>query len=740
MDLDGRIIYVSENVAGVLGYTPTEMQGRIPFEFAPPEESIRIGAIFEEIKAAAAPFAAVEQIALHRDGRRVVLESCAMPVFDAQGQLRGFRGMSRDITQNKRAEQALRDSERQLRDAQRIAQLGHYTLWVAKGTWNSSEELDRIFGIGPEFLRDVDGWLRIVFPDDRTTMQQHFMEHVLRDGKLFDHQYRIVRQSDGQMRWIYGLGRLINDQETGLLTMVGTIQDITERKVTELALAESENRFRFVTESMNEGVWDWNPVTNKIYLSDSCSKMLGSTPSEIAGEFQEWLKLLAEKDRVHVMAEATACIEGRSEAFSAEFPVQTKDDQCRWILVRGKAAVRDASRRASRVVGTMTDVSDRRLLEGQLRQAQKLEAVGQLAGGIAHDFNNILASMTLQLDLMELELQNGHPLREGMREIRKGAQRAAGLTRQLLMFSRRTVPQMRPLELNFVVTDLLKMLSRLIGENVELRLEVTPGLSNIEADAGMVEQVLMNLVVNARDAMPKGGRLTIRTDEMKLVSDNTRSMAKPGRCYVRLIVEDTGCGMSDEVKKHLYEPFYTTKEVGRGTGLGLATIHGIVTQHHGWIEVESEVGAGTRFIVCWPAVAASGAGQTERAPRESLPRGSETILLVEDEAAVRRNVSRCLKQLGYKVLEAANGPEALATYSTGKIDLLFTDMLMPEGLSGTELATILREKQPGLRVVISSGYISANNERSDAVDDVVYLQKPYEHQELAVAVRRCLDI
>jgi two-component system, cell cycle sensor histidine kinase and response regulator CckA len=290
-----------------------------------------------------------------------------------------------------------------------------------------------------------------------------------------------------------------------------------------------------------------------------------------------------------------------------------------------------------------------------------------------------------------------------------------------------------------VVTDLLKMLSRLIGENVELRLEAAPVLSNIEADAGMVEQVLMNLVVNARDAMPKGGRLTIRTDEVKLAADETRTAARPGECYVRLIVEDTGCGMSDEVKKHLYEPFFTTKEVGRGTGLGLATIHGIVTQHHGWIEVESAVGEGSRFVVYWPAIAGSAAEQEGRSPRGALPRGSETILLVEDEEAVRRNVSRGLKQLGYKVLEAANGPAALTAYSTGKIDLLFTDMLMPEGINGAELAMMLRQKQPALRVVISSGYISSHNDVVEGMDSIVYLQKPYEHYELAVTVRRCLD-
>lgn len=739
MDLDGRLTFVSENVVHTLGYAPAELLGRVPFEFTTPEESVRLAGIFEEIKATAAPFAAVEQLALHRDGHRMVLESCAMPVFDASGKLRGYRGMSRDITQLKRAERALRDSERQLREAQRIAKLGHYTLWVAAGDWSSSEELDRIFGLGPDYARTVEGWLKIVHPDDRETMQRHLTEHVLRDGKPFDRQYRIVRQSDGALRWVHGLGRLISDPEAGQLLMVGTIQDITERKATELALAESESRFRFVTEAMHEGVWDWNPATNKISLSESCSKMLGYKPGEIPENFPDWLALLPEADRLSMQARATACIEGQSEAYTVECRARTKAGEWRWILVRGRAVERAADGRATRIVGTLADISDRRLLEEQLRQAQKLEAVGQLAGGVAHDFNNILASMTLQLDLLELEAQGGHPPGDGLREIRKAALRAAGLTRQLLMFSRRTQPQIRSLDLNAVAADLMKMLSRLIGENVELRLNAAPALPHILADAGMVEQVLMNLVVNARDAMPRGGRLTIATDAVRCPEAVPTAPGRTAGTCVRLIVEDTGCGMSDEVKKHLYEPFFTTKEVGHGTGLGLATIHGIVEQHRGWIEVESTVGQGTRFVVHWPAVEVANPALSAPSPRDVLARGSETILLVEDEETVRRNISRCLKQLGYTVLEAGSGQEALGVHAGRKVDLLFTDMLMPGGINGAELAVLLREKQPGLRVVISSGYISAHGEALAGAKDIVYLQKPYEHHELARTVRCCLD-
>jgi len=741
IDAEGRVLHVSDEVLGVLGYTSAEMLGHKHYEYIIPEDVPRISDIFEKVSHAKAPFGFLEQTMVHRDGHLVYMESLGMPVLGPDGRLRGYRGLCRDITKHKHDQNTLRENERLLREAQRIASLGHYTFCTTKDLWTSSEELDVLLGIGPEFRRNIEGWLKLVHPEDREAMQRYLLEHVVRDRNCFDREYRIVRASDGQTRWVHGRGRLEDDPATGSLLMIGTIQDVTERKSTELALALSEKRLRLVTESTTEGVWDWNTVTNKVYFSDTCAKMLGYSPGEIPDEFGAWYALILDDERASFSARVAECLDGRAENYLGEFRARAKDGRLRWIRICGKVVAAEENGRTTRMVGTMSDVGERRQLEDQLRQAQKLEAVGQLAGGVAHDFNNILAAMTLQLDLMYCDIRDSARTSEGVTELRKAVQRAAGLTRQLLLFSRRTAPETQPIDLNDVVVELLKMLSRLIGENVELRLEAGSALPLIEADVGMAEQVLMNLVVNARDAMPKGGRLTIRTDKIEISANETTQSAsrRPGK-YVRLIVEDTGSGMSAEVRKRIFEPFFTTKEVGRGTGLGLATIHGIVAQHHGWIEVESEEWKGSRFTVFWPAITAEGKARPVSNKKTTVPHGDETILLVEDEAVVRRNISACLQQLGYRVLEACNGRDALVVCAGVDIDLLFTDMLMPEDMSGAELTTVLRKSRPNLRVVISSGYSAelADHKKGER-DGIMYLPKPYELADLANTVRCCLD-
>jgi signal transduction histidine kinase len=388
------------------------------------------------------------------------------------------------------------------------------------------------------------------------------------------------------------------------------------------------------------------------------------------------------------------------------------------------------------------EVAERKRVEGQLLQAQKMEAVGQLAGGIAHDFNNILAATILQLDLVLDEPGLSPQLQADLREVEKGAQRAAELTRQLLLFSRRQIMQIKPLDLNEVLADLLKMLRRLLGEHIDITLHGEPGPLWIDADAGMMQQVVMNLCVNARDAMPQGGRLTLGTRALEVrpsdVLANTE--ARPGR-FVCLSVADSGCGMDPQTLPHIFEPFFTTKEIGRGTGMGLATVYGIVKQHQGWVEVESAVNVGTAFRVYLPArpAAASGASAPAHPP---LPRGSETILVVEDDEPLRKLSVMTLQRLGYRVFEASTGAAALRQWNDyeGAIALLLTDMVMPEGINGLDLAQRLRILKPDLKVIVSTGYsqemarLSASKER-----DLTFLGKPYEMRLLAITVRECLD-
>ncbi len=378
----------------------------------------------------------------------------------------------------------------------------------------------------------------------------------------------------------------------------------------------------------------------------------------------------------------------------------------------------------------------------ELVQARKMEAVGQLAGGVAHDFNNILTAILMQLGLLLEEKDLDPSSKAGLQDLEKQAKRAASLTRQLLAFSRRQVMRSRPFDINAMLDELFRMLRRLLGEAISLEFKNGHPLW-IDGDIAMIEQVVTNLCLNARDAMtPKGGRLLIETSlrDVNEVEARANPEARPGS-FVRLSVTDTGCGMDETILQHIFEPFFTTKEISKGTGLGLATVYGIVKQHRGWVKVASKVGSGSTFSVFLPARAAPGAGEPAAAAAHA-PRGKETILLVEDEKAVRRMACLCLQKFGYQVIEASDGPEAISVWDRcgPQIDLLFSDMVMPNGITGLDLAERFNRTKPGLKVIITSGYsVDLRNAGVSGESGFVYLAKPYEMRNLAAIVRNCLD-
>jgi two-component system cell cycle sensor histidine kinase/response regulator CckA len=413
------------------------------------------------------------------------------------------------------------------------------------------------------------------------------------------------------------------------------------------------------------------------------------------------------------------------------------------ILDRYSAPVRDKTGKYYGRIWTFRDITERRQLEAQFRQSQKMEGIGQLAGGVAHDFNNILAIIQLQAELLK---GRGGLSPEQMAfadQIGATVQRAAALTRQLLLFSRREVFQPRDLDLSESITSTAKMLNRILGENVQMQLKLAAQPMFIHADAGMMDQVLLNLTVNARDAMPNGGHLIIETagiefDEF-IVSQMT--LARPGS-FVCLSVSDSGCGIPPEILPKIFEPFFTTKDIGKGTGLGLATVFGIVQQHQGWINVHSEVNHGTTFRIYLPRLAKNAISKTSLPALAVVPGGQETILLVEDDPSLRLSIRTALTQLGYRILEAPTGVKALEVWNQNhdQIGLLLTDLVMPDGMNGKDLAQRLRQENPKLRVIYMSGYSAEVAGKDFPLEEGInFLTKPFQITKLADAIRAKLD-
>ena len=420
-----------------------------------------------------------------------------------------------------------------------------------------------------------------------------------------------------------------------------------------------------------------------------------------------------------------------------------RPDGHRTLLSTNATPLFDAAGKIDGMVITVEDITERLMLEAQLRQSQKMESVGQLAAGVAHDINNILTVIQGHAGLLLNAVPPGADTTRSIKQISAAAERAASFIRQLLTFSRKQIFRSKILDLNAVLQNLKGMLPRLIGEDITLETHCQPDLPCIQADTGMIEQIVMNMATNSRDAMPKGGKLTITTSAAEIDAAYVRQHpeARVG-WFVCLTVSDTGCGMDRQILRRVFEPFFTTKDVGKGTGLGLATVYGVVKQHHGWIEVQSEVGAGSTFKVFLPVAGKAGDAPADTAIKsESVRGGKETILLVEDEIGLLELVRDILQQYHYRVLIAPSGAEALRIWDkcNGQVDLLLTDMVMPGGMTGGELATELKKRKPGLKVIYASGYSSVLAGKDFSKGDNIFMAKPYQPDQIARLIRNTLD-
>jgi two-component system cell cycle sensor histidine kinase/response regulator CckA len=598
-----------------------------------------------------------------------------------------------------------------------------------------SAQAERILGFpARQWLDEPDFWRRHTHPDDVGWCSAFCLDATMK-GRDHQFEYRMIA-ADGRVVWLQDIVtvQLVAD---GSVRLWGIMIDVTERKRTEEALRASEERYRSLVAASAQVVWttDADGITAD---APDWSALTGQSAEEVQG--WGWLDAVHPDDRQRVRQATIEALKAK-RSYVLEYRVRIRDGSYRMFAARAVPVLDDAGR-VREWIGTCADITEHRTLQEQFQQSQKMEAIGQLAGGVAHDFNNLLTVINGYGEILLGTLPKDSPARTFVEEMRRAGERAASLTRQLLTFSRRQMLTPQVLDLNAIVRDTEKMLRRLIGADVDLNTSLDPGLWAIKADQGQIEQVLMNLAVNARDAMPQGGKLTIETRNVNLDKGFAQMhLEGPAGPHVLLAVSDNGEGMTEEVKRHLFEPFFTTKPPGKGTGLGLAAVYGIVKHAGGVIDVYSELGHGTSFKVYLPVTAERAASGRSLAGLSPRPRGDETILVVEDEEAVRSLSRHILEGSGYRVLEARNGREALhvAEKLTGRLHLLLTDVVMPE-MGGAELARRLSAFRPGLKVLYLSGYADDAVIRHGALDrEVSYLQKPFTTESLIRRVREVLD-
>jgi PAS domain S-box-containing protein len=641
-----------------------------------------------------------------------------------------------EITARKRQEKALREGEWFLQRSQRVGRLGSYRFDVVSGTWVGSPGLDDLFGVDATFTRDVAGWLTLVHPDERDAMSRYFAEDVLGKGKAFDARYRIVRRSDGEQRWVHGRGELELDASGAPVTMIGTIQDITETVQREQALRSTSDELDRVFSLTLDMLCVARPDGQLLRVNAAWERVLGWPIKDLEGS---QLLAFVHQDDVAATSEALRELASGKDLIDFTNRFRCKDGTHRFIEWRSVlaggviyAAARDVSERQK-------SQAERQRLEQQLLQSQKMESVGLLAGGVAHDFNNLLTVILGCTDVLAQRVGTDREQQALLSEVTAAAQRAADLTRQLLAFSRRQVLQPRVLDLNNVLVDVSRMLGRMLGEDVRISLVLGAQVGAVFADPGQLHQIIVNLAVNARDAMPKGGTLTLETTDVSAAE--AAGLVNPAPAsYVALIVRDTGLGMDEVTRGRIFEPFFTTKGE-MGTGLGLATVYGIVTQSGGQIVVSSEPGRGTTFKVFLPRAEPGLATFSPSGERLQSQGGRETVLLVEDEALVRAVLKKVLIGAGYNVLEAANAEDATLANDRfdGTIHALVTDVVMP-GKTGLELARHLTSVRPSLKVLYMSGYAPNAPQLALGLDNgVAFLQKPITPPQLLSMLRDVLD-
>ncbi|MDG5975540.1 PAS/PAC sensor hybrid histidine kinase [Hydrogenophaga taeniospiralis CCUG 15921] len=665
----------------------------------------------------------VSEIRRHKTGERIWINENAHVVRDAAGRILFYEGTVEDITERIQAQQALAQSEERLRQITAQVPGLVFVVYVRRDGGREyryvSPGVRDIYGFGPEdLMRDPELIARYRHPDDVPLLRQDLK--AIGQGPVdLGGEFRIVLP-DGQVKWVFRRSCTVSSDEQGFLR-VGVLLDVTDRKRAEAALHSNEALWKLALESAGDGVWDWNLKTGEEFLSHGIKRMFGYEDDDLSNLAAELDSRTHPDDLEQMRADREAHFEGRAPVYRNEHRVRCKVGNWKWVLSRGMVIGRDDDGRPLRMVGTHTDITEhkqaeahQRALETQLRESQKMEAIGTLAGGVAHDFNNLLAAILGNLALAREDVGAHHPAQESLAEISRAAIRARQLVQQILTFSRRQTQEMQRQPLTPLVEEALGLMRSLLPAGFRLVSRLPTTALPVLADATQMQQVLMNLCTNAWQAMEgRSGDITVALREVSLDASQALQLGElPGGAYACLSVADNGPGMDEETQRRIFEPFFTTKAPGTGTGLGLAVVHGIVKAHRGAIALHSSPGAGARFDVYLPlatgALPPTALEEPPAAPVAAPVNPGKHVIYIDDYEAMVFLVGRLLRKQGYRASTFESGEAALdwlRAHPQDPVDLVVTDQNMP-GLSGVEVARELRQLRPGLRVAIVSGHVN----------------------------------
>ncbi len=665
------------------------------------------------------------------DGGVRWVTALAAPNKDASGAVTGFVGTIEDITEKRIAEIALLESEDRYRKLLWHSPDGHFVHVDGRFTY-ANPALCRMLG-APAAEALLGSAVLGIVPRELHAVVRERLAHVVAGGHMLPVEMDFLRL-DGT-RVPVELAAVSFDLR-GQKEVLVTVRNISARRAAETALRENEQRFQLVARAVSDVIWDWDLPAQTMWWSEGFQVAFGYPAAEVGSDVASWTDRIHDADRERIVADVGRAIAGTDSAWSGEYRFRRKDGSYAVVHDRGQI-MRDPTGLAYRIVGGMSDHTERKNLEARFLRAQRMESIGTLAGGIAHDLNNVLAPIMMSIDLLKQDLADRPEQLLLLETLHGSAKRGADLVRQVLSFARGVEGERMAVNIRHVLDDLEGLIRETLPRNIGIAISAPRNLWPLVGDATQLHQVFLNLAVNARDAMPHGGTLAFKA-ENALVNPDPRAEPMP---HVRVTVSDTGTGIPPEIRDRIFEPFFTTKQLGKGTGLGLATVHAVVTSHGGSVDVESELGRGTTFIIRVPADPTVSSGSRSPLP-VSLTRGDgEVVLVVDDEEPIRTVTQRTLEAFGYRVLVAANGAEGLEVFGrhAHEIRLVLTDMMMPV-MDGATMIRHLLERSPGVLIVASSGlHAKEDLEKATGTGIAHFLAKPYTTQSMLQLFRRLLD-